>query len=80
MLVRLIKQENVAGAVCEYSVGVGASQQCHHDTHDAVVPVQRGNKVFIMKGGLAAESMVNAGERTDRTLEILRGIGGAIPY
>lgn len=41
---------------------------------EAVVPVQEGNKVFIMKGGLAAESMVNAGERTDRTLEILRGI------
>lgn len=41
---------------------------------EAVVPVQDGNKIYVLKGGKATESMVSAGERTDRTLEILRGI------
>jgi membrane fusion protein (multidrug efflux system) len=41
---------------------------------EAVVPVQDGNKVFVLKNGVAAESHVSAGERTDRTLEILSGV------
>jgi membrane fusion protein, multidrug efflux system len=41
---------------------------------EAVVPEQDGNKVFVLKNGKAAESRVSAGERTDRSLEILRGI------
>lgn len=40
----------------------------------AVIPVQDGNKIFVLKGGVAAESSVSAGERTDRTLEILSGV------
>lgn len=41
---------------------------------EAVVPEQDGSKVFIVKNGVAAESRVSPGERTDRTLEILRGV------
>jgi membrane fusion protein (multidrug efflux system) len=41
---------------------------------EAVVPEQDGNKVFLVKNGVAAESRVSAGERTDRTLEILSGL------
>jgi membrane fusion protein (multidrug efflux system) len=41
---------------------------------EAVVPEQDGSKVFIVKNGVAAESRVSPGERTDRTLEILDGV------
>lgn len=41
---------------------------------EAVVPVQDGNKIFVMKGGKVSETSVSAGERTDRALEILRGV------
>jgi membrane fusion protein, multidrug efflux system len=41
---------------------------------EAVVPEQDGSKVFIVKNGVAAESRISPGERTDRNLEILRGV------
>jgi len=41
---------------------------------EAVVPQQDGNKVFILKGGKVTEVSVSAGERTERTLEILGGL------
>lgn len=41
---------------------------------EAVVPQQDGNKVFVLRGGKVAEVNVAAGERTERTLEILNGL------
>jgi membrane fusion protein, multidrug efflux system len=41
---------------------------------EAVVPQQEGNKVFVLKAGKVAEVNVSAGERTERTLEILSGL------
>jgi membrane fusion protein (multidrug efflux system) len=41
---------------------------------ESVVPEQDGNKVFILENGKAKEAKVTAGERTERTLEILEGL------
>lgn len=41
---------------------------------EAVVPEQDGNKVFVSVNGKAKEVYVSAGERTERTLEILSGL------
>jgi len=41
---------------------------------EAVVPEQEGNKVYILENGKAKEAKVSAGERTERTLEILSGL------
>jgi membrane fusion protein, multidrug efflux system len=41
---------------------------------ESVVPEQDGNKVFILENGKAKEVRVSAGERTERTLEILEGL------
>jgi membrane fusion protein (multidrug efflux system) len=41
---------------------------------EAVVPEQDGNKVFIKENGKAKEVRVSAGERTEKTLEILSGL------
>jgi membrane fusion protein, multidrug efflux system len=41
---------------------------------EAVVPVQDGAKVYLLKQGKAAEAFVTAGERTASSLEILHGL------
>ena len=41
---------------------------------EAVIPEQDGNKVYIVEMGKAKEKKVTAGERTERTLEILDGL------
>jgi membrane fusion protein, multidrug efflux system len=41
---------------------------------ECVVPEQDGNKVFVLENGSVKEVRVTAGERTDRSLEILAGL------
>jgi membrane fusion protein, multidrug efflux system len=41
---------------------------------ESVVPEQDGNKVFVKENGKAKEVRVSAGERTERSLEILAGL------
>lgn len=41
---------------------------------EAVIPVQDGAKVFVLRGGKAEEVQVTAGERTERNLEIVSGL------
>lgn len=41
---------------------------------EAIVPVQDGKKVFILQNGLAKETKVETGSRTDKEIVILSGI------
>jgi membrane fusion protein (multidrug efflux system) len=41
---------------------------------EAVIPEQEGKKVFIVKNGKATEVQVETGIRTDRELEVLKGL------
>ncbi|RKO72844.1 efflux RND transporter periplasmic adaptor subunit [Sphingobacterium puteale] len=41
---------------------------------EAIVPVQDGKKVFILENGLAKETKVETGSRTDKEIVILSGI------
>lgn len=41
---------------------------------EAIVPVQNGKKVYVVKGGKATESMVTTATRTDASILILTGL------
>jgi membrane fusion protein, multidrug efflux system len=41
---------------------------------ETIVPVLRGKKVFVMKGGKATEVMVTTGIRTEKNVQILEGL------
>ena len=41
---------------------------------DAIVPVLKGKKVFVIKNGKAREVMVTTGLRTDQKVQITEGL------
>jgi len=41
---------------------------------EALVPVLGGHKVYVFKAGMAAETIVSIGLRTDRQVEIVSGL------
>ena len=41
---------------------------------EAIVPVLKGKKVYVMKGGKATEVMVETGLRTDKSIQIISGL------
>jgi membrane fusion protein (multidrug efflux system) len=41
---------------------------------EAIVPVLKGKKVFVVKNGKAQEAMVVTGLRTDKKIQVIEGL------
>jgi membrane fusion protein (multidrug efflux system) len=41
---------------------------------EAIVPVLKGKKVFVVKNGKAQEAMVTTGVRTDKKIQVIEGL------
>lgn len=41
---------------------------------EAIVPVLKGKKVFVVKNGKAVEAMVKTGVRTDKKIQVVEGL------
>ncbi|MCB0666091.1 MAG: efflux RND transporter periplasmic adaptor subunit [Saprospiraceae bacterium] len=62
------------GMFVRVSVPLGSRESIMIPT-EAIVPVLKGKVVYLMRGGIAEEVGVKTGVRTDRSIQVLDGIG-----
>ena len=64
----------VPGAFVKVKANLAADNKAVMIPTEAIVPVLKGKKVFIVKNGKAEEVMVTTGLRTDKKIQILDGL------
>lgn len=64
----------VPGMFVKVKAALGGEQKAVMIPTEAIVPVLKGKKVFIVKNGKAAEVMVTTGLRTEKKIQVLDGL------
>ncbi|MEO6685542.1 MAG: efflux RND transporter periplasmic adaptor subunit [Dyadobacter sp.] len=64
----------VPGMFVKVKAALAANHKAVMIPTEAIVPVLKGKKVFIVKNGKAAEAMVTTGLRTEKKIQVLDGL------
>lgn len=64
----------VPGMFVKVKAALAADHKAVMIPTEAIVPVLKGKKVFVVKNGKAAEAMVKTGLRTDKKIQVLEGL------
>ncbi|PWJ59597.1 membrane fusion protein (multidrug efflux system) [Dyadobacter jejuensis] len=64
----------VPGMFVKVQVALAANQDALMVPTEAIVPVLKGKKVFVVKNGKAQEVLIKTGLRTDSKVEVLEGL------
>ena len=64
----------VPGMFVKVKAALGANNKAVMIPTEAIVPVLKGKKVFVVKNGKASEAMVTTGLRTDKKIQVLEGL------
>jgi membrane fusion protein (multidrug efflux system) len=64
----------VPGMFVKVKAALAANHKAVMIPTEAIVPVLKGKKVFVVKNGKASEAMVTTGLRTDKKIQVLEGL------
>ena len=64
----------VPGMFVKVKAALAANNKAVMIPTEAIVPVLKGKKVFVVKNGKASEAMVTTGLRTDKKIQVLEGL------
>ncbi len=77
LLVRAKAKNNahlVAGTFAEVALNLKEIKNAILIPNEAVIPILKGKKVFIVKNGLAQEVIIETGIRTAKTIQVTKGL------